>query len=182
MAFPATYSSHLGQNSRYFPRPTNLEAHPREQLIEGDQPIAEHSGQTRRRGRRPRARVSPSHRAIGKGSTTRWRCSERPCKAEWSISPMPSPCARFSRKLEKSTISSFPEMRSHIAPFRKLSIADAQASMASKFWGQYAAVKAAQMAHAGSVVLFSGVAARSMQRLRRSAKPSLWNLRRCAST
>jgi NAD(P)-dependent dehydrogenase (short-subunit alcohol dehydrogenase family) len=47
-----------------------------------------------------------------------------------------------------------------IAPFRKLSIADAQASMASKFWGQYAAIKAAQMAPTGSVVLFSGVASR----------------------
>lgn len=48
----------------------------------------------------------------------------------------------------------------HIAPFRKLSIADAQASMASKFWGQYAAIKAAQIAPTGSVVLFSGVASR----------------------
>jgi NAD(P)-dependent dehydrogenase (short-subunit alcohol dehydrogenase family) len=47
-----------------------------------------------------------------------------------------------------------------IAPFRKLSIADAQASMASKFWGQYAAIKASQMAPTGSVVLFSGVASR----------------------
>ena len=47
-----------------------------------------------------------------------------------------------------------------IAPFRRLSIADAQASMASKFWGQYAAIKAAQMAPTGSVVLFSGVASR----------------------
>lgn len=47
-----------------------------------------------------------------------------------------------------------------IAPFRKLSIADAQASMASKFWGQYAAIKAAQMSPTGSVVLFSGVASR----------------------
>jgi NAD(P)-dependent dehydrogenase (short-subunit alcohol dehydrogenase family) len=48
----------------------------------------------------------------------------------------------------------------HIAPFRKLPIADAQASMASKFWGQYAAIKAAQMAPTGSIVLFSGVASR----------------------
>lgn len=47
-----------------------------------------------------------------------------------------------------------------IAPFRKLSIADAQASMASKFWGQYAAIKAARMSPTGSVVLFSGVASR----------------------
>jgi len=48
----------------------------------------------------------------------------------------------------------------HIAAFRKLSIADAQASMASKFWGQYAAIKAARMSATGSVVLFSGVASR----------------------
>ncbi len=48
----------------------------------------------------------------------------------------------------------------HIAAFRKLPIADAQASMASKFWGQYAAIKAARMAPTGSVVLFSGVASR----------------------
>jgi NAD(P)-dependent dehydrogenase (short-subunit alcohol dehydrogenase family) len=48
----------------------------------------------------------------------------------------------------------------HIAAFRKLSIADAQASMASKFWGQYAAIKAARMTPTGSVVLFSGVASR----------------------
>ena len=48
----------------------------------------------------------------------------------------------------------------HIASFRKLAIADAQASMASKFWGQYAAIKAAQMSPTGSVVLFSGVASR----------------------
>jgi NAD(P)-dependent dehydrogenase (short-subunit alcohol dehydrogenase family) len=47
-----------------------------------------------------------------------------------------------------------------IAAFRKLSIADAQASMASKFWGQYAAIKAARMSPTGSVVLFSGVASR----------------------
>lgn len=48
----------------------------------------------------------------------------------------------------------------HIAPFRKLSISDAQASMASKFWGQYAAIKAARLSATGSVVLFSGVASR----------------------
>jgi NAD(P)-dependent dehydrogenase (short-subunit alcohol dehydrogenase family) len=47
-----------------------------------------------------------------------------------------------------------------IGPFRKLTIAEAQASMASKFWGQYAAIKAARMAATGSVVLFSGVASR----------------------
>lgn len=47
-----------------------------------------------------------------------------------------------------------------IGQFRKLPIADAQASMNSKFWGQYAAIKAARMAPTGSVVLFSGVASR----------------------
>jgi NAD(P)-dependent dehydrogenase (short-subunit alcohol dehydrogenase family) len=47
-----------------------------------------------------------------------------------------------------------------IAPFEKLPIADAQASMASKFWGQYAAIKAARMSPTGSIVLFSGVASR----------------------
>ncbi len=47
-----------------------------------------------------------------------------------------------------------------IAPFQKLSIKDAQASMASKFWGQYAAIKAARMMPGGSIVLFSGVASR----------------------
>ena len=48
----------------------------------------------------------------------------------------------------------------HVGPFLKLPIADAQASMGSKFWGQYAAIRAAQMAPTGSVVLFSGVASR----------------------
>ena len=47
-----------------------------------------------------------------------------------------------------------------IAPFQKLTIADAQASMTSKFWGQYAAIKAARMMPDGSIVLFSGVASR----------------------
>jgi NAD(P)-dependent dehydrogenase (short-subunit alcohol dehydrogenase family) len=47
-----------------------------------------------------------------------------------------------------------------IAPFGKLPVADAQASMMSKFWGQYMAIKAARMAPAGSIVLFSGVASR----------------------
>jgi NAD(P)-dependent dehydrogenase (short-subunit alcohol dehydrogenase family) len=47
-----------------------------------------------------------------------------------------------------------------IAPFQKLAIADAQASMASKFWGQYGAIKVARMMPGGSIVLFSGVASR----------------------
>ena len=47
-----------------------------------------------------------------------------------------------------------------IAPFQKLSIEDAQASMLSKFWGQYAAIKAARMMPTGSITLFSGVASR----------------------
>lgn len=44
--------------------------------------------------------------------------------------------------------------------FRDLSIADAMSSMLSKFWGPYQAVKAAEMAQRGSVVLFSGNASR----------------------
>ena len=47
--------------------------------------------------------------------------------------------------------------------FRTLSIADAQASMHSKFWGQYAAVKAAKLSPQGSVVLFSGAASRKVK-------------------
>jgi NAD(P)-dependent dehydrogenase (short-subunit alcohol dehydrogenase family) len=47
-------------------------------------------------------------------------------------------------------------------PFRSQSIADAQASMASKFWGQYAAIKAARVAPTGSIVLFSGAASRKV--------------------
>lgn len=46
--------------------------------------------------------------------------------------------------------------------FRAQSIADAQASMMSKFWGQYAAIKAAKLAPGGSVVLFSGAASRKV--------------------
>jgi NAD(P)-dependent dehydrogenase (short-subunit alcohol dehydrogenase family) len=48
----------------------------------------------------------------------------------------------------------------NIGSFRTLSLADARASMTSKFWGQYAAVKAAQLSPGASVVLFSGVASR----------------------
>ena len=44
--------------------------------------------------------------------------------------------------------------------FRDLSLADAMSSMLSKFWGPYQAVKAAEMAPRGSVVLFSGNASR----------------------
>jgi NAD(P)-dependent dehydrogenase (short-subunit alcohol dehydrogenase family) len=44
--------------------------------------------------------------------------------------------------------------------FRDLSLADAMASMLSKFWGPYQAVRAAEMAPRGSVVLFSGNASR----------------------
>jgi NAD(P)-dependent dehydrogenase (short-subunit alcohol dehydrogenase family) len=44
--------------------------------------------------------------------------------------------------------------------FRDLDIADAMASMASKFWGPYRAVKAAEIAPGGSVALFSGTASR----------------------
>ncbi len=44
--------------------------------------------------------------------------------------------------------------------FRDLSVADAMASMASKFWGPYQAVKAAEIAAGGSIALFSGTASR----------------------
>ena len=44
--------------------------------------------------------------------------------------------------------------------FRDLEIGDAVASMASKFWGPYQAVRAADMAPRGSVALFSGSASR----------------------
>lgn len=46
--------------------------------------------------------------------------------------------------------------------FRAQSVPDAQASMASKFWGQYAAIRAAKLAPNGSVVLFSGAASRKV--------------------
>jgi NAD(P)-dependent dehydrogenase (short-subunit alcohol dehydrogenase family) len=44
--------------------------------------------------------------------------------------------------------------------YRDLDLADAMASMASKFWGPYQAVRAAEMAPRGSVALFSGSASR----------------------
>lgn len=44
--------------------------------------------------------------------------------------------------------------------FRDLSVADAMASMLSKFWGPYQLVKAADIAPRGSVALFSGNASR----------------------
>jgi NAD(P)-dependent dehydrogenase (short-subunit alcohol dehydrogenase family) len=47
--------------------------------------------------------------------------------------------------------------------FRAQPIADAQASMNSKFWGQYAAIKAARLSSTGSVVLFSGAASRKVK-------------------
>jgi NAD(P)-dependent dehydrogenase (short-subunit alcohol dehydrogenase family) len=47
--------------------------------------------------------------------------------------------------------------------FRAQSIADARASMDSKFWGQYAAIKAARISPQGSVVLFSGAASRKVK-------------------
>jgi len=48
----------------------------------------------------------------------------------------------------------------NVGPLRTLPLADARASMASKFWGPYAAVKSATLSSAASVVLFSGVASR----------------------
>lgn len=47
-----------------------------------------------------------------------------------------------------------------IGAFRELSVADAMASMLSKFWGPFQAVRAAEMAPHGSVALFSGSASR----------------------
>lgn len=47
--------------------------------------------------------------------------------------------------------------------FRSLSVTDAQASMNSKFWGQYGAIKAAKLNPQGSVVLFSGAASRKVK-------------------
>lgn len=44
--------------------------------------------------------------------------------------------------------------------FRELAIEDAQASMASKFWGPYLAAKYAQINSNGSIVLFSGILSR----------------------
>ncbi len=44
--------------------------------------------------------------------------------------------------------------------FRDLAVADAMASMLSKFWGPYQAVRAAEMAPRGAVALFSGNASR----------------------
>lgn len=44
--------------------------------------------------------------------------------------------------------------------FRTSPVGDAQASMNSKFWGPYSAVKAANLAATGSIVLFSGLASR----------------------
>lgn len=43
---------------------------------------------------------------------------------------------------------------------RDLTIEQAQASMLSKFWGPYRAVRAASIAEGGSIVLFSGAASR----------------------
>lgn len=44
--------------------------------------------------------------------------------------------------------------------FYELALADAMQSMDSKFWGPYRAVKAAQMADDGAILLFSGVLSR----------------------
>jgi len=46
-----------------------------------------------------------------------------------------------------------------IAPVRTLSVADAQASMNSKFWGTYRVARAAQIADSGSLTMISGAAA-----------------------
>lgn len=43
---------------------------------------------------------------------------------------------------------------------RELDTADAQKSMASKFWGSYLLTKYAQIADRGSIVLFSGIFSR----------------------
>jgi NAD(P)-dependent dehydrogenase (short-subunit alcohol dehydrogenase family) len=45
-------------------------------------------------------------------------------------------------------------------PFRELSLADARASMDSKFWGQYMATRYAQIRPEGSITLFSGILSR----------------------
>jgi NAD(P)-dependent dehydrogenase (short-subunit alcohol dehydrogenase family) len=46
-----------------------------------------------------------------------------------------------------------------IGPVRTLSVADAQASMNSKFWGTYRVARAAQIASEGSLTMISGAAA-----------------------
>jgi NAD(P)-dependent dehydrogenase (short-subunit alcohol dehydrogenase family) len=45
-------------------------------------------------------------------------------------------------------------------PLRELSLADARASMDSKFWGQYMAVRYAQLRPKGSITFFSGILSR----------------------
>jgi hypothetical protein len=46
-------------------------------------------------------------------------------------------------------------------PFRELSLADARASVDSKFWGQYGAARYAQIRPKGSIItLFSGILSR----------------------
>ena len=45
-------------------------------------------------------------------------------------------------------------------PFRELSLAEARASMDSKFWGQYLAARYAQIRPKGSITLFSGILSR----------------------
>ena len=45
-------------------------------------------------------------------------------------------------------------------PLRELSLADARASMDSKFWGQYLAARYAQIRSRGSITLFSGILSR----------------------
>jgi NAD(P)-dependent dehydrogenase (short-subunit alcohol dehydrogenase family) len=45
-------------------------------------------------------------------------------------------------------------------PLRELSLADARASMDSKFWGQYMAARNAQIRPKGSITLFSGILSR----------------------
>ena len=45
-------------------------------------------------------------------------------------------------------------------PRRELSLADARASMDSKFWGQYLAARYAQIRSRGSITLFSGISSR----------------------
>jgi NAD(P)-dependent dehydrogenase (short-subunit alcohol dehydrogenase family) len=45
-------------------------------------------------------------------------------------------------------------------PLREFSLADARASMDSKFWGQYLAARYAQIRSRGSITLFSGILSR----------------------
>lgn len=72
----------------------------------------------------------------------------------------PESLANFFREAGRIDHLVLPGSSINVGSFQNTAIDDAIASMHSKFFGQYAAVRAADVAPDGSVVLFSGAASR----------------------